>query len=144
VRPTTFSCKRDRGGPVCGSTSKPPSTLIRKQVAMVNQTLNRRRTHQRAESSKPVGLNTGLLPGPLPREDGIRCLRTPAPPPAHQPPLPEEAAPTLGDLEDVLVADPRGGLAPAQQVELKLQALLAAGRCGSFNRAAGKATNIRR
>jgi hypothetical protein len=111
---------------------------------MVNQTLNRRRTHQRAESSEPVGLNTGLLPGPLPREDGIRCLRTPSPPSVHQPHLPEEAAPTLVDPEDVLVADPRGGLTPAQQVELKLQALLAAGRCVSFNRAAGKATNIRR
>jgi hypothetical protein len=111
---------------------------------MVNQTLNRRRTHRRADPSEPVVLDTGLLPGPLDREDGIRCLRTLAPPPAHQPPLPEEAAPTLGDLEDVLVADPRGGLTPAQQVELKLQALLAAGRCGSFNRAAGKATNLRR
>jgi hypothetical protein len=44
----------------------------------------------------------------------------------------------------VLVADPRGGLTPAQQVELKLQALLSAGRCGFFNRAAGKTTNIRR
>jgi hypothetical protein len=111
---------------------------------MGNQTLNRRRTHLRAESSEPVGLNPGLLPGSFPREDGIRFLRTPSPPPAPQPPLPEEAAPTLADLEDVLVADPRGGLTPAQQVELKLQALLAAGRCGPFNRLAGKATNIRR
>jgi len=67
-----------------------------------------------------------------------------APPLSPQPLLPEEAAPTLVDLEDVLVADPRGGLTPAQQVELKLLALLAAGRPGSFIRPAGKATNSRR
>jgi hypothetical protein len=111
---------------------------------MENQTLTRRRTHNRAEPSEPVGLNTGLLPSPLPREDVIRFLRTPSPPPAPEPHLPEGAAPILVDLEDVLVADPRGGLTPAQQVELKLQALLAAGRSGSFNRAVGKTTNTHR
>jgi len=107
---------------------------------MGNQTRNRRRRHKGAEPPKPIGPHPGLLP----REAAIHWLRTPVPPPARQSALPDEAGPTLVDLEDVLVADPRGRLTPAQHVELKLLALLAAGSPGSFIRAGGKATNIRR
>jgi hypothetical protein len=50
----------------------------------------------------------------------------------------------LAEPEEVLVADPRGGLGPAQMVDQKLLALLQTGNPGLFIQAAGGRQDIRR
>jgi hypothetical protein len=55
----------------------------------------------------------------------------------------EESAATA-EPEETLVADPRGGLRPAQLVERKLLALMQAGNPGLFMQAAGRPQDIRR
>jgi hypothetical protein len=56
--------------------------------------------------------------------------------------VPEETATTLVEPEEVLVADPRGGLTPPQIVEQKLLALLGSGNPGlSIQAAVGPETH---
>src|SRR5262245_11997966 len=94
---------------------------------MANQILSRRERRKQAELPEPTR-------GPC------RAARHPA----HQQLLPAEAAATLMEPEEVLVADPRGGLTPAQMVEQKLLALLGTGHPGLFLQAAGGRQDLRR
>ncbi len=55
-----------------------------------------------------------------------------------------EPAPTSLEPEEVLVADPRGGLTPVQMVDQKLMTLLGSNYPGSFSPGNGSRGNIRR
>jgi hypothetical protein len=77
-------------------------------------------------------------------EDAARASCPSAPHSSIRQPSLEEAATTLAEPEEVLVADPRGGLAPAQMVDQKLLALLRTGNPGLFLQAAGGLQDIRR
>jgi hypothetical protein len=57
--------------------------------------------------------------------------------------LPPDAA-DAQEAEEALVADPRGGLSPAQVVDRKLLAQCRAGNPGLFLQAAGRPQDIRR
>jgi hypothetical protein len=85
---------------------------------MASRMLKRRKLPKQAEPPEPAGL-------------GIRIVRE------------EEATTALVEPEEVLVADPRGSLTPAQMVQQKLLALLRTGP-GLFLPAAGRLQDIRR
>jgi hypothetical protein len=78
-------------------------------------------------------------PGAVARGSGL-----PAPRPAAPPLGPEEAAPAWAEPEEVLVADARHGLTPAQMVDQKLLALLGGGHPGLPLQAPGRPGNVRR
>jgi hypothetical protein len=50
----------------------------------------------------------------------------------------------LGEPDEVLVADARGGLTPAQMVDQKLLALTRGGNSGLYTQAAGRPQDLRR
>jgi hypothetical protein len=96
---------------------------------MTSQTLGQRDPHNQGESS-PAGRQVGASFGRLPHP-GTRGSRSLAPHFAHRPFGPPEEALTAGELEEVLVTDPRGCLSPSQVVEQKLLALLQTGQLGA-------------
>jgi hypothetical protein len=57
--------------------------------------------------------------------------------------FPNEGVTAREEPEEVLIADPRGGMAPAQMVDLKLLALLRGGNPGLCFQAAGRLNDIR-
>jgi hypothetical protein len=59
-------------------------------------------------------------------------------------PLPQAAAIVLAESDEVLVADPRGGLTPAQMVDQMLVARLHTGHPGLVLQAAGRPQDVRR
>jgi hypothetical protein len=140
----TISCEANGVGLFIGSAPKVPLTLIRKQAVMASQILKRRELREQAEPPEPAGLNSGIALVPLPQEDAARCSCPSAYLPAHQQLFTEVAATTLAEPEESLVADPRGGLTPAQMVEQKVLALLQTGHPGLFIQAAGRRQDIRR
>ena len=114
---------------------------------MASQLLNRRKLHEQASQDglpERAELDIGIALVPLPQEDTARCSRPSIRHFVHQQLIPLETAATLVESEEVLVADPRGGLTPAQMVEQKLLALLGGGSPGLFIQAAVRPDDIRR
>jgi hypothetical protein len=107
-------------------------TLIRKQAVMVSSLGNRQGLRQQAEAPEPAARNVAVVLGPVP------------PFPAYLQLLPEEAAPLLLEPEEILVADPRGGLTPSQMVDQKLLARLHSGPPGLILQATGRPQDVRR
>lgn len=120
-----------------------PVTLIRKQTAMASQMLNQRVLREQAGQAEPpgrAGLDVGVALVPLPQRMPPRAQAT-------RPVIPLtrlQTATTLVGPEEVLVADPRGGLTPTQMVEQKLLALLPSGHPGPFIQAAVRSDDVRR
>jgi hypothetical protein len=109
---------------------------------MTGQMLNRLERRGQAELPEPTARDIETTLVPLPQEDAAECLRSSAQHPSHQQLSSAEAATTLAELEEVLAADPRGGLMPAQLVDRKLLALLQPGHPGLCIQAAGRPHGI--
>ena len=91
---------------------------------MRSQILNRQELPEQAVQPAPTASNTGVLLVPAARDlpgrrSGLPDHRRP-----HQQVFPGETVTARVDPEEVLIADVRGDLTPAQMVETKLMALL--------------------
>jgi len=107
---------------------------------MASQTRNQRGLRKPAGTPEAVGV--ALVPHPRGDAAPCPCPRDPDPGPRQLRAV--GAAAIRLEPEEVLVADPRGDLTPAQQVDNKLLALLPAGGPGLFIHAAGRLHDIRR
>jgi hypothetical protein len=119
-------------------------TFIRKQAGMAMSVRNRGEAHGLVGQPEAAGLDTGVARAPLPVRHAGRGPLRPPPRPARRPPLTEEVAATPSEPEEVLIADPRGALTPAQMVDGKVLALLQSGHPGLFLQAAGRPQDVRR
>jgi hypothetical protein len=73
---------------------------------------------------RPAGRGIAIAPVPFPQGGAGRCSFPSAPYLVRQQRSTEETATSLVECDEVLVADPRGMLTPAQMVDQKLLALL--------------------
>jgi hypothetical protein len=92
---------------------------------------------------EPAGPAVGVASVRTLQEDGPGTL-CPVPPDAGLLLLPEGASPIVAEPDEVLVADPRGSLTPAQRVEQLLVARLHTGHPGLMLQAACRPQDIRR
>jgi hypothetical protein len=117
--------------------------LIRKQAAMASQIRKRRERSAQADQTgppEPTKLKIGIALRPLPQENTAQGSCPLAGHHVHQQLVPEATATTVVEPEDVLIADARDGVTPAQMVEQKLRALLDNGHA----RPTGRPEDIRR
>ncbi|HKI35278.1 MAG TPA: hypothetical protein VKA46_25700 [Gemmataceae bacterium] len=81
---------------------------------------------------------------PLAGDDGAGYSGLGSHRPVLQPLVTQEMVTTMLMPDEILVADPRGRLAPAQMVEQKLLALLRTGNPGLYAQAVGSRPDVRR
>jgi len=110
---------------------------------MASHYLNRRELREQAKSPEPAERNLGIALVSFSQGDAARrsCLSVHHS--VHPQLVTEETATTLVEPDEVLVADPRGGLTPTQMVDQKLLTLLG-GHPDSCLQATGRPENIRR
>src|SRR5262249_43498442 len=110
---------------------------------VARQTRARGGVCQQAGPRPPAGLDVRIVLAPVPTDEGSLCWYL-FPPHPEAPPVVPEAEMLLAEPDETLVADPRGGLTPAQQVDQRVLAVLRTGHSERFSQAAGRPQDVRR
>lgn len=140
----TASVNADRGWLSLGHIPNILRILIRIEAVMATQTSKRRELHEHPEPLLLALLETRIAPDILPETNVARCSGDSTHFPVLQRVSAQEAGRIVEETDEVLVADPRGSLTPAQMVARRVLVLLGSGSQGLLHQAVDRPRDIRK